>query len=98
MTSNNRKIQHLKREELKQQIEENQGWYFITSVRELPRDRPYGFTLYNEPFVLFRDKDENLLCYLLSSLFEIERHDKLEILLFPVVEEQGMIWFWRGKI
>ncbi|MGL6344765.1 MAG: hypothetical protein ACRC80_37140 [Waterburya sp.] len=98
MTSNSRKIEHLKREELKQQIKDNQGWYFITSVRELPRDRPYGFTLYNEPFVLFRDKDENLLCYLLSSLFDIERHDKLEILLFPVVEEQGMIWFWRGKI
>lgn len=85
---------YLTREELKKQIESDRGWYFITFVRELPSNRPYGFTLFNEPFVLFRDKNDNLVCYLLSSLDR--KSDRLEIPSFEVTEKQGEIWFYRG--
>ena len=85
---------YLTREELKKQIESDRGWYFITFVRELPSNRPYGFSLFNEPFVLFRDKNDNLVCYLLSSLDR--KSDRLEIPSFEVIEKQGEIWFYRG--
>ena len=51
--------------QLKEQIKQSKGWYFITSVQDLPNHRPYGFTLYNEPFVLLRNKAGELICYLL---------------------------------
>ena len=86
----------LKREELKQQIKEKQGWYFITFVCELPRDRPYGFTLFKEPFVLFKDKRDKWTCYLLPSLGE--ENSNITISPFKVVEKQGEVWFWRGKV
>lgn len=31
-------------------------WYPVTFVRDFDNKRPYGFTLYDEPFVLFRNK------------------------------------------
>ena len=83
------------REELKQQIKQDRGWYFITFDRELPKHRPYGFTLFNEPFVLFDDANGDLACY--SLLSTNKREDIVEVRSFKVLEQQGEIWFYRGK-
>ena len=37
-------------------------WYPVTFLQDLPRDRPTGFTLYDEPLVLFFDGDQTLSC------------------------------------
>ena len=37
-------------------------WYPITFVQDLPKDRPYSFSLYDEPLVLFRNQDSQLAC------------------------------------
>jgi phenylpropionate dioxygenase-like ring-hydroxylating dioxygenase large terminal subunit len=37
-------------------------WYPIAFVRDLPNDRPYSFSLYDEPLVLFRDREGKLAC------------------------------------
>lgn len=37
-------------------------WYPIIFVQDLPKHRPYGFSLYDEPLVLFRDANENFTC------------------------------------
>jgi hypothetical protein len=97
MMNNNRETKYLTREELKQQIESDRGWYFITLVRDLPPNRPYGFTLFNEPFVLFKDRNDNLVCYSLSSLSETKKDSHVEMRSHEVVKKQGEIWFYRGK-
>lgn len=91
------KIENLTRAELKQQIKQNQGWYFITFVRDLPHNRPYGFTLYDQPFVLLRNKTGKLFCYLLLLADEINSDRDFGFQSFPVVEKQQMIWFWYKK-
>ena len=91
------KSKSLTRAELKQQIEQNQGWYFITYVPELPSDRPYGFTLYNQPFVLLRNKTGKLCCYLLPLTDEDNSDRDLCLQSFLVVEKQQMIWLWYKK-
>jgi phenylpropionate dioxygenase-like ring-hydroxylating dioxygenase large terminal subunit len=37
-------------------------WYPVTFLDDLPRDRPTGFTLYDEQLVLFVDGDEQVIC------------------------------------
>ena len=37
-------------------------WYPVTFVQDLPKDRPYRFSLYDKPFVLFRNQDGKLGC------------------------------------
>lgn len=37
-------------------------WYPIAFVRDLPKERPYSFSLYDEPLVLFRDREGQLAC------------------------------------
>ena len=37
-------------------------WYPVTFVQDLPKDRPYRFSLYDESFVLFRNQDGKLGC------------------------------------
>ncbi|MBW4632473.1 MAG: Rieske 2Fe-2S domain-containing protein [Iphinoe sp. HA4291-MV1] len=37
-------------------------WYPVCFVQDLPKNRPYSFSLYDEPFVLFRDLDGKLVC------------------------------------
>ncbi|AFZ19391.1 aromatic ring-hydroxylating dioxygenase subunit alpha [Allocoleopsis franciscana] len=39
-----------------------QCWYPVTFVQDLPENRPYSFSLYDEPFVLFRNQDKKLIC------------------------------------
>lgn len=39
-----------------------QCWYPVSFVQDLPKDRPYSFSLYDEPFVLFRNTDGKLVC------------------------------------
>lgn len=96
MTNNYFENKYSTKEKLKQQIESDRGWYFITFVRELPSNRPYGFTLFNEPFVLFEDVNKNLVCCSLAS--EKKRgDDRVEVRIFTVVKKQGGIWLLRGK-
>lgn len=94
MNKDRNKAKYLIREKLKQEVQEKQGWYFIAFAKELPSNRPYGFTLFNEPFVLLKDKNNQMVCYLLSSS-NLENTD-VTISSFKVVEKQGEIWFWRG--
>lgn len=97
MTNNNFESKYSTREKLKQQIESDRGWYFVTLIRDLPSTRPYGFSLFNEPFVLFRDQKNDLVCYSLSSLHETKKGDRVEMRSFEVMKKQGEIWFYRGK-
>ena len=46
----------------KQQFDGKKCWYPITFVQDFPNHHPYGFTLYDEPFVLFRDRSGKLAC------------------------------------
>ena len=98
MMTNNNRDKYLMRKELKQQIKSDRGWYFITFLRELPPNRPYGFTLFNEPFVLFRDKNDDLVCYLLSDKNDMNQKNSIKIKSFAVMQKQGEIWFYRGKL
>ena len=38
------------------------GWYAVCSARELENKNPYFFTMYNEPLVIYRDKESKLRC------------------------------------
>ncbi|HBB35230.1 MAG TPA: (2Fe-2S)-binding protein [Cyanobacteria bacterium UBA9273] len=38
------------------------GWYPVCFQQDLPINRPYSFSLYDEPFVLFANKEEQLIC------------------------------------
>ena len=80
----------------KQQMYRDRNWYFITFVCELPNDRPYCFSLFDDFFVLFRDRNDRLVCYLLSSLDD--RNHRLEERSFEVMQKQGEIWFNYGEI
>lgn len=97
MIFEDREAKYSTREKLKQEIKENQGWYFITFVRDLPIHRPYGFTLFNEPFVLFKDKNTHLVCYSLASInSEKDNKDNVELQSFKVEKRQDEIWVWHG--
>lgn len=48
--------------EAKQEFNWRQCWYPVCFQQDLPIDRPYSFSLYEEPFVLFKDKQGNLIC------------------------------------
>ncbi|HEY9876291.1 MAG TPA: Rieske 2Fe-2S domain-containing protein [Candidatus Obscuribacterales bacterium] len=37
-------------------------WYPVAFLKDLPKTHPYSFSLYNEPFVLFRNADGQLGC------------------------------------
>ena len=39
-----------------------QSWYPVCFVRDLPESKPYPFSIYDEPFVLFRNKEGELIC------------------------------------
>lgn len=48
--------------EEKQEFNWRQCWYPVCFVQDLPKDRPYTFSLYEEPFVLFKNQDQKLVC------------------------------------
>ena len=56
------KIDNLIQVEKPQQFDWKNCWYPITFVRDFPNQHPYGFTLYDEPFVLFKNKAGKLAC------------------------------------
>ena len=102
MMNNNLESKYSTREKLKQQIESDRAWYFITFIRDLPLNLPYGFSLFNEPFVLFKDKKNNWVCYSLLLLSETKKDDRVKMppakenkRSLEVVEKQGEIWFYR---
>ncbi len=37
-------------------------WYPVTFLQDLPTNQPYSFSLYDEPFILFRNQDGRLGC------------------------------------
>jgi len=37
-------------------------WYPVAFLQDLPKDRPYSFSLYDEPLVLFRNQEGKLVC------------------------------------
>ncbi|HEY9611997.1 Rieske 2Fe-2S domain-containing protein, partial [Allocoleopsis sp.] len=37
-------------------------WYPVTFLQDLPKNRPYSFSLYDEPFVLFTNHQGKLIC------------------------------------
>lgn len=48
--------------EQEQEFNWRQCWYPVTFVQDLPENRPYSFSLYDEPFVLFKNQDKKLIC------------------------------------
>ncbi|WGV27951.1 Rieske 2Fe-2S domain-containing protein [Halotia branconii] len=48
--------------EEKQEFNWRQCWYPVCFVQDLPKNVPYSFSLYDEPFVLFTNKDGQLIC------------------------------------
>lgn len=48
--------------EQNQEFNWRQCWYPVCFVQDLPKNRPYSFSLYDEPFVLFRNQDGKLVC------------------------------------
>ncbi|GAX39199.1 Rieske [2Fe-2S] domain-containing protein [Tolypothrix sp. NIES-4075] len=48
--------------EQNQEFDWRQCWYPVCFVQDLPKNQPYSFSLYDEPFVLFRDQDGKLVC------------------------------------
>lgn len=91
---NHIEAKYRERERLKQEIKKNQGWYFIDFLGNIPRHRPYGFTLFNRSLVLFKDTSDSWNCY---SLPTSNQNDSLKFTSFTVEEKEGEIWFWRGN-
>ncbi|WP_315785376.1 Rieske 2Fe-2S domain-containing protein [Fischerella sp. JS2] len=48
--------------EQEQEFHWQECWYPICFVQDLPKNRPYSFSLYEEPFVLFKNQDGQLVC------------------------------------
>ncbi|NER51141.1 MAG: Rieske 2Fe-2S domain-containing protein [Symploca sp. SIO1A3] len=48
--------------EVRDEFNWKQCWYPVAFVQDLPKNRPYGFSLYDEAFVLFRNQDGKLGC------------------------------------
>ncbi|NES84100.1 MAG: Rieske 2Fe-2S domain-containing protein [Moorea sp. SIO2B7] len=48
--------------ETEQQFHWRDCWYPIVFMQDLPKNRPYSFSLYDEPLVLFRNQDGRLGC------------------------------------
>ncbi|MEH2374760.1 aromatic ring-hydroxylating dioxygenase subunit alpha [Nostoc sp.] len=45
-----------------QEFNWRQCWYPVTFVQDLPPNRPYSFSLYDEPLVLFKDQNGQFIC------------------------------------
>ncbi|MDJ0554316.1 MAG: Rieske 2Fe-2S domain-containing protein [Microcoleaceae cyanobacterium MO_207.B10] len=45
-----------------QQFNWRNCWYPVTFIQDLPKNRPYSFSLYDEPLVLFRNAAGQLTC------------------------------------
>ncbi|ARV59118.1 (2Fe-2S)-binding protein [Nostocales cyanobacterium HT-58-2] len=48
--------------EQNQEFDWKKCWYPVCFVQDLPKNRPYSFSLYDEPLVLFRNHDGKLVC------------------------------------
>ncbi len=48
--------------EEKQEFNWRQSWYPVAFVKDLPANRPYSFSLYDEPLVLFKDQNGEFIC------------------------------------
>ncbi|MGK7885295.1 MAG: Rieske 2Fe-2S domain-containing protein, partial [Crocosphaera sp.] len=48
--------------ETEEQFNWKECWYPVTFLQDLPKDRPYAFSLYDEPLVLFRNEEKKLIC------------------------------------
>ncbi len=48
--------------EINQEFHWKNCWYPVTFLQDLPKDRPYSFSLYDEPLVLFVSQDGQLVC------------------------------------
>jgi phenylpropionate dioxygenase-like ring-hydroxylating dioxygenase large terminal subunit len=48
--------------EEKQDFNWRECWYPVCFAQDLPKNSPYSFSLYDEPFVLFTNKDGQLIC------------------------------------
>ena len=48
--------------QVEQEFNSRNCWYPVTFSQDLPHDRPYGFSLYDEPLVLFRNSQGDLVC------------------------------------
>lgn len=52
----------LERAEQEEEFHWRQCWYPVTFVQDLPKNHPYSFSLYDEPFVLFRNQKGQWIC------------------------------------
>ena len=56
MTLTSDKTETISTPDIQPQLDWQNCWYPVTFVRDFSAQRPYGFTLYDEPFVLFKDR------------------------------------------
>ena len=52
--------------EADEQFNWKQCWYPVTFIQDLPKNRPYSFSLYDQPLVLFRNQDGKLVCLMFN--------------------------------
>lgn len=45
-----------------QEFNWRESWYPVCFVQDLPKNRPYSFSIYDEPFVVFRNYSGQLVC------------------------------------
>ena len=62
MTLTSNTSETISRLDTQAQLDWKNCWYPIIFQRDFPNKYPYGFTLYNEPFVLFEDPTGKLAC------------------------------------
>ncbi len=74
-----------------------QGWYFIMFAKDFIDNCPYRFTLYGEPFILYKNRDRKLVCYRLPLYEETKFFNDACVQPFLALEKQEIIWLWRGK-
>ena len=97
MTFSNNKTKIINTPDTQQQFDWKNCWYPIAFARDIPGNRPYGFTLYDVPFVLLKNTDEKFICYLLPLYDEKKNTNSISVKSCPVVNKKGMIWFWTGN-
>ena len=49
-------------EQTAQEFNWKECWYPVCFLEDLPKNRPYSFSLYDEPLVLFKDKEGKFVC------------------------------------
>ena len=62
MVTSNQKTEQITQQSDEPQLNWRTCWYPIAFAVDVPTDRPYGFSIFAEPFVLFKNATEDWVC------------------------------------